>query len=85
MLGVSLRDHIRNEELRRRTGVTDIIERISKLKWNWAGQVARMSDGRWTKKLLEWRPRADKRNRGRPPTRWTDDINRYKLDIGESR
>lgn len=76
MLGVSLRDHIRNEEIRQRTGVTDVIARIARLKWNWAGHLARLTDGRWSKRLLEWRPRADKRNRGRPPTRWTDDIKR---------
>lgn len=76
MIGVSLRDRVRNEDLRRRTGVQDIIERITRLKWRWAGHVARTKDGRWSKKLLEWRPRADKRSVGRPPTRWTDDIKR---------
>ena len=76
MLGVSLREHVRNEDLRARTGVTDVIYQVAKLKWNWAGHVARMTDGQWTKRLLERRPRADKRNRGRPPTRWTDDIKR---------
>ena len=35
----SLRDHIRNEDLRRRTGVTDVVNQICKLKW---------------KRLLEW-------------------------------
>ena len=39
MLGVSLRDHIRNEDLRRRTGVTDVVNQIRKLKWNWAGHI----------------------------------------------
>ena len=38
MLGVSLQDHIRNKDLRRRTGVTDVVEKIRKLKWNWAGR-----------------------------------------------
>ncbi|XP_045460954.1 uncharacterized protein LOC123671253 [Harmonia axyridis] len=80
MLGVSLRDHVKNEDLRVRTGVTDVIYQIARLKWNWAGHVARMVDGRWTKRLLEWRPRADKRSRGRPPTRWTDDIKRMTTD-----
>ena len=32
MLGVSLRDRVRNEEIRRITKVTDIAQRISKLK-----------------------------------------------------
>ncbi|KAL3287523.1 hypothetical protein HHI36_001992 [Cryptolaemus montrouzieri] len=41
MLGVSLRDKIKNEEIRRRTRVTDILRRIAELKWHWAGHVAR--------------------------------------------
>ena len=74
MLGVSLRDRIRNEELRRRTNVIDIAQRISKLKWQWAGHIARRTDKRWGRKVLEWRPRTSKRSVGRPPTRWKDDI-----------
>ncbi|CAG9136621.1 unnamed protein product [Plutella xylostella] len=50
MLGVSLRDRIRNEEIRRRTKVTDIAKRISTLKWQWAGHVARRADDRWSRK-----------------------------------
>ena len=33
MLGISLRERIRNENIRRRTGVTDVIERIAKWQW----------------------------------------------------
>ncbi|CAH2218259.1 jg1382 [Pararge aegeria aegeria] len=77
MLGVSLRDQIRNEEIRRRTRVTDIAQRVAKLKWQWAGHIARRTDGRWGFKVLEWRPRTGKRSVGRPPTRWTDDIRRF--------
>ncbi|CAH2244007.1 jg2517 [Pararge aegeria aegeria] len=53
MLGVSLRDQIRNEEIRRRTRVTDIAQRVAKLKWKWAGHIARRTDGRWGSKVLE--------------------------------
>ncbi|CAK1590282.1 unnamed protein product [Parnassius mnemosyne] len=35
MLGVSLRDKLRNEDIRNRTRVTDIAQRISKLKLQW--------------------------------------------------
>ncbi|XP_052737833.1 putative uncharacterized transposon-derived protein F52C9.6 isoform X1 [Bicyclus anynana] len=76
MLGVSLRDRIRNEEIRRRTKVTDIAQRVAKLKWQWAGHIVQRGDGRWGPKVLEWRPRTSKRSVGRPPTRWTDDIKR---------
>jgi hypothetical protein len=74
MLGVSLRDRIRNTEIRKRTQVTDVIQRIASLKWRWAGHVARSSDEKWTKKLLIWRPRESKRSVGRPQLRWRDDI-----------
>ncbi|CAH2210522.1 jg10823 [Pararge aegeria aegeria] len=76
MPGVSLRDQIRNEEIRRRTRFTDIAQRVAKLKWQWAGHIARRTDGRWGLKVLEWRPRTGKRSVGRPPTRWTDDMRR---------
>ncbi|CAH2227233.1 jg23093 [Pararge aegeria aegeria] len=74
MLGFSLRDRIRNDEIRRRTKVTDTAQRISKLKWQWAGHVCRRTDGRWGRRVLEWRPRIGKRSVGRPPARWTDDL-----------
>ena len=41
MLGVSLKDRIRNEYIRQRTKVIDIAQRISKLKWQWAGHISR--------------------------------------------
>lgn len=81
MLGISLRDRIPNTEIRRRTGVQDAVERITILKWNWAGHVARMTDNRWTKRITEWRPRQDAfRSRGRPPTRWADDLRRIETN-----
>ncbi|CAH2268394.1 jg15848 [Pararge aegeria aegeria] len=76
MLGVSLRDQIRNEEIRRRTRVTNIAQRDAKLKWQWAGHIARRTDGRWGLKVLEWRPRTSKRSVVWPPTRWADDLRR---------
>jgi hypothetical protein len=56
LLGVSLRDRIRNDEIRKRTKLTDIARRIVDLKWQWAGHIARRTDGRWGGKVLEWRP-----------------------------
>lgn len=77
MLGLRLRDKVLNIEIRR-TKVADVIEKITYLKWNWVGHIARICDGRWTKRILDWRLRKEAyRSRGRPPTRWTDD--RYKV------
>ncbi|CAG9788817.1 unnamed protein product [Diatraea saccharalis] len=74
MLGVSLRDRIKNEVIRQRTKVIDIAHRISKLKWQWAGHISRRTDNRWGKRVLEWRPRLGKRSVGRPQARWSDDL-----------
>ncbi|CAH2270012.1 jg1963 [Pararge aegeria aegeria] len=74
MLGISWRDKIHNEVIRQRTKVTDKAFRVSILKWQWAGHVCRRTDGRWSRKVLEWRPRVGKRSLGRPPTRWSDDL-----------
>jgi hypothetical protein len=76
MLGVSLRDRIRNQVIRQRTKVTDIAHRISMLKWQWAGHISRRTDNRRGKRVLEWRPRLGKRSVGRPQARWSDDLRR---------
>lgn len=46
------------------------------MKWGWTGHIARAPHGRWTKNTEEWRSRADKRNRGRSPTRLNNDVKR---------
>ncbi|CAH2236715.1 jg16955 [Pararge aegeria aegeria] len=52
----------------RRTRVTDIAQRVAKLKWQCAGHIVRRKDRRWGPKVLEWQPRAGKRSVGRPLT-----------------
>ncbi|CAH2211891.1 jg25667 [Pararge aegeria aegeria] len=78
MFGVSLGDKTRNVEIRRRTKVNDIAQRVTKLKWQWAGHIVRKKDGRSGPKVLvrRWQLRISKRSVGRPPTRWTYDIKR---------
>src|ERR1700744_6356930 len=56
MLGITLRDKKTNEWIRQQKKVVDVMTRISSLKWNWAGHIARMTDDRWTKAILQWRP-----------------------------
>ncbi|CAH2222073.1 jg25697 [Pararge aegeria aegeria] len=60
--GVSLRNQIRNEEIRRRTRVTVIAQPVAKLKWEWAGHIARRTYGCRGPKVLEWRPRTATRS-----------------------
>ena len=75
MLGISLRDKKTNQWIRQQTKVVDVMERISNLKWNWAGHIARTTDERWTKNIMSWRPPRT-RPMGRPPDRWTNSITR---------
>ena len=77
MLNITWRDHKTSEWIREKTGVRDIMETVSKLKWNWAGHVARQEDNRWTSILTHWTPRGSKRNPGRPKTRWRDDLQKF--------
>ncbi|CAH2230228.1 jg19982 [Pararge aegeria aegeria] len=62
--GVSLRDQIRNVEIHRRTRVTDIAQRVTKLNRQWAGHIVRRKDRHRGPKVLEWQPRTGKRSVG---------------------
>ncbi|CAH2207672.1 jg26020 [Pararge aegeria aegeria] len=44
ILRVSLRYQIK-KEIRTKTRVTDIAQRVAKLKWQWAGHIVRRKDG----------------------------------------
>ena len=77
MLGIKLIDKVPNLEIRQRTKINDILEEITKLKWKWAGHVARMKDNRWTVRCTEWQVRDGKRSKGRPRRRWRDDIQQW--------
>ena len=76
MLGISLRDKIRNEVIRQKTKVTEVVWKCSKLKWQWAGHIYRRTDRRWSRRVLEWKPRLGKRSIGRSPARCSDDLKR---------
>ena len=78
MLDLTWRDRKTSKWIRQRTKVKDILETISKLKWNWAGHIAKMTDNRWTSRTTFWTPRGYTRNRGRQKTRWRDDLDQHK-------
>ena len=61
------------------------VHQARRRKWNWAARVANMSDDRWTKRLLMWRPelhfdgfasRAGRRQ-ARPKTRYDDELSSF--------
>ena len=53
---VTLKDRIRNEDLRISTGMKDAVEVADNLKWKWGGHVVRMCDTRWTYRVSMWDP-----------------------------
>ena len=74
MLGITKRDRIRNEEIRRRTGMKDAVTEAKHLKWKWAGHVIRRPDNRWSHRTTVWLPREGRRSRGRQRKRWRDEL-----------
>ena len=51
MLNITIRDKVRNSEIRKQTQVKDIIMKIKEAKWRWAGHLMRRDDNRWTKRM----------------------------------
>ena len=74
LLNITKRDKIRNEIIRCKTRVNDIIERVLCMRGQWAGHVDRMSNTRWANKTYEWTPKEGNRVRGRPKRRWRANI-----------
>ena len=73
ILGIKQIDKIPNKTIREKTEISDILEIITKTKWEWAGHVACMKDNRWTVRCFtELQVRNGKRTRGRPRRTWCD-------------
>lgn len=74
MLNIRKIQKIRHTKIRNMTKATDALRHAQKLKWQWAGHIARLQDERWTKKITMWEGPKGKRHKGRPHTRWEDDM-----------
>ncbi|XP_030762121.1 uncharacterized protein LOC115886930 [Sitophilus oryzae] len=78
MLRLSLRDKVPNIEVwgdRTKINGCHRENNYFEMELDRAHCIAK--DDRWTKKIIEWRPRHDAfRSRGRPPTRWRGDLRR---------
>ena len=74
MCGVSRREHVRNEEVRRRVGVeSELAERVKGRVLSWFGHVERMSGERMTKRVYESSVEGA-RGRGAPPKGWMSSV-----------
>ena len=72
--GTKLLDKIKTKDIRNRTGTKDIRYTVKKLKFKYAGHIARNKEDRWERRVLEWQPRGFKRTKGRPRMRWRDEV-----------
>ena len=66
MLGITRRDRKRKEWIRAQSMQCYYKSKNFEMAV-WAGHVARRTDHRWTKEILDWIPRDIKRPRRRPP------------------
>ncbi len=73
-LGIKKKDKIKSMDIRKTTEVKDIAYKVKKLKWKFAGHISRKKENTWAKIMEEWVPIWRKRPRGRPITRWRDEI-----------
>lgn len=83
LLEISLRDRIPNEEIRRRTNLTDMRKRVSQLKWRWVEHIA--SNREMDIQNPVWRPRKGNRSIDRLQKRWGDEIRKKWMRIATSR
>ena len=71
--GVTKFDRNRNVDIRRNLGIEPLILTIDKNQLRWYGHLRRREPENRAKSLMDWRPN-QKRPRGRPRTRWIDNI-----------
>lgn len=63
VLDLNLRDPPPFKQLRKSSGVQGVSEWIALLKRNWAGNFVQIQDGRWSKRIMEWRRHRDTKRR----------------------
>jgi len=70
ILGITWKQKVKNEEVRKRTGMGNLLNILKRNRLRWLGHVNRMSSNRLPKQALQWAPREGKRKRGRPRKNW---------------
>ena len=73
--GLSLRDRVRSSVIRRELGVDPLFLRVERSQMRWLGHLIRMPPGSVPGEVFRARP-TGRRPRGRPRTRWRDDVYR---------
>ena len=66
ILNIKMKDKIRNKNIRQKTKIIDINNKIRMMKGYWAGHLAKMNNNKQAKLVTEWTPLEGQRQRGRP-------------------
>ena len=72
---------MRNEEIRKKTGLWKLELIIKERRLRWLGHVLRMEDS-IPRKAIKWELRGYKRKPGRPRKNWMDVVRRDLKDMG---
>ncbi len=83
ILGITLKDRKRNEDIRQMTGVINISEKIREARLRWFGHIVRRDEDNIIKRAMVM-PVTGKRSRGRQKLRWYDTIKRDLTNIGSN-
>jgi hypothetical protein len=73
LLGITKLDKEKDQCIREKTGVQNIVKEIEQYKKKWQQLIQRMDTNRITKQALHYRPQGQ-RNIGRPRKRWRDQL-----------
>jgi len=77
ILNIKLRDRIPLNSIKQKLkGNINAVHSYRRIKWDWAGHVARMTDNRWAYRITNWEPNK-KRKKGGQKRNWSDDINKF--------
>ena len=64
------------DDLADKTGVENWLKTFRRNKWRFAGRLARVTDGRWSLRVLDWIP-TSQRSWQRPQRRWSDSLAQF--------
>ena len=85
IFGITWRDKVTNEEVRKRTGQIHLEKVIRERRMRWLGHVARMDEVRIPKQTLHWEIVRFSRRPGRPRMNWRDvvrkDLQRMGINV----
>ena len=73
MIGITRRDLLRNEDIRKKVGTTSVLDFIKKQQIKWFGHVSRLPSDSAPQRAMLLRYNGYKA-KGRPRKRWTSEI-----------